>query len=269
MGGREMVYLLGGFVVFIIMITAIFGGFTAIYGEGEKASEIIGYCITAIIFYAIVMALIESGQWGNSGIIANVPFVEQLDSYGKLTTYLLNEPGKFALDFARLVTLTVLINWISNWLPVGSGGGFAGKILVKVIFVLVAFIAYILLITYIQNMTLFKWAVYCVECIITGGSIVYTPAMVVAYITGIKQGNPAMVYVLSQFPKTSLGRAISAGTTASISFLIYLALVETQVGSIRGALENGKMILNYIGPSIVLVIAIYCMIRWCIKSLFK
>ena len=95
------------FVLFIL-----FGLLCNLTGDENKGMQIINNCVTAIVIYTMIIVIFSAK---NSEIIKlNIPFWNGVVKYGTLKNYLKASAGGFALDFVQLVTLVLLINWVSN-----------------------------------------------------------------------------------------------------------------------------------------------------------
>jgi hypothetical protein len=242
----------------------LFGLISNLIGDEDKGTQILNNCFTAFVLYWILIEVFIIGT-GDSGILnLNIPFVEGIRKYGTLKEYLNNSVGMFALDFAQLVTLVLLINWISNILSF-ENAGFAGKVSSKLVIVVMAIIAYGFFMAIIEDNGVFKWCVYCIECLITGGSIIYTPVMVVTFITGIKEENYANSYIISQFPKTSFGKAVTTAISSSLVFVIFWILLDMQYGGIGNVIDSVADSFSGIAASIIMLMGIYFLS----KSLFR
>ena len=80
-----------------------------------------------------------------------------------------------------------------------------------------------LIMQFIEKNIFFKLAVYAIECIITGGSIVVTPLLIIKTITGTKQEAFVNAYILDSLKQSNIGKAITASISSSIViFSIYV-----------------------------------------------
>ncbi len=243
----------------ILILIAIFGGLCLITGEEDKGNQIIVSCMTAVILFMMVMLLFRTDD-GSPGIfLSGIPLVENVQKAGSLKTLMTQSAGMFALDFVELVTIMLLINVVSN-IYTAAGAGFAGKILTRMIIVLIAVAAYGFFMDMARNNIIIQWAVYCVECIITGTGILYTPAFILASITGWRLENPAIAYTISQFPQTAAGRAILTAISSSVVFVAFLLILETQYGSIESILDGALESMESIGACILMLMGIYFMV---------
>lgn len=255
-----MVGLLGGLLVYVIALAVLFGFLCSITGEGKKGNLIIVNCVTAIVLYMLVIQLFNSGVSEGSVFASGIPLVNNLEKYKNVLAYVTDAPLAFALDFVELVTLTLLINWISNLFSF-ENAGFAGTVVSRIIIVLAGIIAYGFFMDAIRENIIIKWCVYCVECIITGGSILYTPILMLSFITGLKKDNMALTFLIEQFPKTSIGKAITTAITSSVMFVVFMVVLETQYGSMYKILEGTLESVEAYGGILVMIIGIYIVLN--------
>ena len=174
--------------------------------------------------------------------------------------YFSDSPAFFALDFVELVTLTLMINWVSNTFSFGNAG-FVGKITSRIAIVFGGIIVYGFFMDFVRDNIVMKWCVYCVECIITGGSILYTPILLLSFITGLKKDSFILTYIIKQFPSTSIGRAISTAITSSVMFLVLMIVLETQYGSVCNILQGTVDTMESWGAVIVMIIGMYILLK--------
>lgn len=255
-----MFNLLTTLLVFVLLLATLFGGLCSITGEEKKGNIIVINCITAMLLYFVIIELFNGGLLDESIFDSGIPLVNNVEKAGSVKAYLLNYPGKFSLDFVELVVLTLLINWVSNLFSF-ENAGFVGKIVSRIVIVLGGIIGYGLLMNIIRQNIIVKWCVYCVECVITGGTILYTPLMIVASISGLKKDNVALVYLIQEFPKTSLGKAISTAVTSTVMFVVLMLVLENQYGSICNILGRTVDTIKSFGAVIVMIIGIYIVIN--------
>lgn len=253
-----MIGMIVTLLVAVMLLILLFGILLSATGEEEKGSAILANCMTVLFLCVLVYILFGFGS-GNSIFSSSIPLAADIDRYGSLRNLFTNDPGSFALDFVELVTLIMIINWISNILKFESLG-FAGCIVTKTITVLISCLLYGLLMDVIADNIVIKWAIHCLECIITGGSILYTPAMLIAAIAGIKEGNAAVAYFLSKFPSTSLGKSITSAVVSAAVLVFLVLALELQYGSISNILKGAVNSLEGIGSAIIMLMGIYFMI---------
>ena len=258
--GWSGVKMLGTLFGFIIILAIMFGVLCNITGEEKKGNTIVVNCVTAIILYAIVLELFNGGLPTGGVFESGLPLVNNVEKAGSVRQYFVNSPAFFALDFVELVSLTLMINWISNMFSFDNAG-FVGKITSRFAIVFGGIIAYGFFMDFVKDNVAIKWCVYCVECLITGGSILYTPILMLSFVTGLKKDNLILTYIIKQFPSTSIGKAISTAITSSVMFLVFMIILETQYGSVCNVLQGTVDTMESWGAVVVLIIGIYVIIN--------
>lgn len=243
-------------LLYVILLSMLFGGLGYICGEKQKGSQIFVNCITALLLYMIIVQLAHSGLPAGSAFAHGIPFINHIQQAGGIKLLMHNSPGIFASDFVEFTTLILLIQWIAGLVSF-PGAGLAGKITSGIVIVFIGILTYGFVMLSVKDNIVLKWCVYCVECVITGGSILYTPAMIISYISGLKKGNYAVTYLMSAFPKTSLGKAVSSSITSAVVFIAFALALESQYGSICNVFAGGLEILKCFGGIIVMLIGIY------------
>lgn len=104
--------MVGNFLGCLFVLFILFGLLCNLTGDENKGMQIINNCVTAIVIYSMIIVIFSAK---NSEIIKlNIPFWNGIVKYGTLKSYLKASAGGFALDFIQLVTLVLLINWVSN-----------------------------------------------------------------------------------------------------------------------------------------------------------
>lgn len=245
---------------FVIILAILFGVLCSVTGEEEKGNTIIVNCVTVVILYALILELFNQ-DFSTGGIFdSGLPLVNNVEKAGSVKKYFADSPAFFALDFVELVTLTLMINWVSNTFTFGNAG-FVGKITSRIAIVFGGIIVYGFFMDFVRENIVMKWCVYCVECIITGGSILYTPILLLSFITGLKKDSFILTYIIRQFPSTSIGKAISTAITSSVMFLVLMIVLETQYGSVCNILQGTVDTMESWGSVIVMVIGIYILLR--------
>lgn len=254
-------------LVYIIILSALFGGLCCICGEQKKGNQILVNCVTAVVLYVIIVQLAHSGLPAGSAFAHGLPFVNHIQQAGGIKILLSDSPGIFASDFVEFVTLVLLIQWIASLVSF-SDAGLAGKITAGVVIVFLGIIMYGFVMMSVKENIVLRWCVYCVECLITGGSILYTPAMIISYLSGLKKDNYVISYFLSVFPKTNIGKAVSSALTSAVVFIVFGLTLENQYGSICNVLAGGIEILKCYGSIIVMLMGIYFLTvpKWNIKK---
>lgn len=254
-----MVGMIVTIIVYVLILAAIFGGLCLVTGEENKGNQVLVSCMTAVILLMMIMMLFGIDDSSQRICISGLPLIENIQKAGGIKDLITQFPGKFALDFVELVTLMMLIHWVSN-LYKAADAGFAGKILSRLIIVGIAVITYGFVMDIVREHILIKWTVYCVECMITGTAILYTPAMTLAFITGWKADNPVITYIVSQFPKTNIGKAISEAISTSVALIALLVIVESQYGSVPNIMGSALNAFEGVGACILMLMGIYFMV---------
>lgn len=126
---------------YIIILAILFGILCNITGEEKKGNVIVVNCITAIVLYALVLELFNGGLPTGGVIKSGLPLVSNVEKAGSVRQYFANSPALFALDFVELVSLTLMINWVSNIFSF-ENAGFVGKVTSRIIIVLGGIIVY-------------------------------------------------------------------------------------------------------------------------------
>ena len=244
-------------LMYVVILSMLFGGLCFICGEQRKGSQILVNSITAVVLYMMIAQLACSGLPAGNSFAYGLPFINHIQQAGGIKFLLRGTPGIFARDFVELVTLILLIQWTASLVSF-SDAGIAGKITASIIIVFIGIISYGFVMMSIKDTTVLKWCVYCVECLITGGSILYTPAMIISYVLGLKKDNYVITYFMSVLPKTKLGRAISSAITSAMVFIAFALTLESQYGSICNVLAGGIEILKCYGSVIVMLMHRNC-----------
>lgn len=255
-----MLNMLITMIICIIVLAFVFGGLCLVTGEEKKGNTIVINCITAIILYMLVIQLFSIGLPHGSLFESGLPLVNNVEKAGSVKKYISDMPGMFALDFVELVAVVLLTNWISNLFSFGEAG-FAGKVITRIIIAFGGIIAYGFVMGAVRDNVVIKWCIYCVECIITGGSILYTPFMIASFVTGVKTNNPVLIYLVEQFPKTSIGKAVSTAVITPLVYLIFLIVLETQYGSVCNIIKNIYDSMESIGAIIAMIFGIYIVVN--------
>ena len=205
--------MIGNLIGCLFVLFILFGLLCNLTGDENKGMQIINNCVTAIVIYSMIIVIFSAK---NSEIIKlNIPFWNGIVKYGTLKSYLKASAGGFALDFIQLVTLVLLINWVSNIMSFDKAG-FIGILTSKFIIVFIGILIYGFIMQFIEKNIFFKLAVYAIECIITGGSIVVTPLLIIKTITGTKQEAFVNAYILDSLKQSNIGKAITASISSSI-----------------------------------------------------
>lgn len=259
-----MLGLLGDFLGIIIAFAVLFGILCTITGEDAKGVTIITNTVTAMILYAVILSVFNFDGTGNGVFSSAIPMIKGLERYDSVLAFVKNAPGDFAKSFVELVTLSLIISYVSNLLSFQSAGAF-GKITSRIILVFAGIIMYGAVMDSISENVVIKWCVYAVESFITIGSIAYTPLMLAANLTGLKHDNWLLIYLINALPKCKLGKAISAAISSVIMFLVLAVILENQYGSIKYILRGGTAILETMGGIVVMCMGLYFMLG-CLKA---
>lgn len=253
-----MISLIGTLLGFIIALVAIFGVLCILTGEEGKGGQIVINCVTVLILFLAIVELFNVELPQNSILKTSLPLLGSVDQYGSVKAVMEKAPLIFALDFVELVTLNVMINWVSNIFSL-SNAGLVGKIVSRMIIVMIAILIYGAFMSVAKGNVVFKWCVYSVECFVTGGSILYTPMMLISSLSGLKKKNQQEVnkFVLSEFKKTNISKAISAAITSSVVFVAFLFMLESQRGSIQNVLGDAIEMFQTFGAAVIMMMGIY------------
>lgn len=255
-----MVGVIGSIIGMTLALAAIWGGLCSITGDEDAGNTILVNCLTAFILFIVLLSLFNIGGSGDGFLKSALPMIEGLQKYGNVSGYMKNSPGDFALSFVQLVAVSLLISYASNLFSFGASGVF-GKITSRIAIVLIGLIIYGIFWNMVSENIAIKWCVYAVESLITVGSVSYPAIMIASNITGLKTNNYVLIYVVNQLPKTSIGKAISAAITSSISFLVLLAILELQYGTSINLLNGCLSILESSGSIIIMIMGIAIMLK--------
>lgn len=260
-----MVEVIGTIIGMTLVLAGIWGGLCSVTGDEDIGNTIMVNCLTAFILFVVLLSLFNIGGADNGIFKTALPMIDGLQKYGNVSGFLKSSPGEFALGFVQLVAVSLLINYASNLFNFGSSWVF-GKITSRIAIVLIGLILYGIFWDMVSGNIAMKWCVYAVESLITVGSISYPAIMIASNITGLKTNNYVLMYVVNQLPKTSIGKAISAAITSSITFLALLAILESQYGTSINLLNGCLSILESSGSIIIMVMGIAIMLKIFKKS---
>ena len=255
-----MLLILFQIILFIILLTLFFGILCTVTGEKNKGNMIIVNSLTVTILCWIILNLFNSGENLGGIFKSGLPLVENVERVGNLGLYLKDSPGNFAMDFVELVVLIILISWVSNLFSF-ENAGIVSKLVSRIGIVLVGIILYGITMDMIGENVVIKWLVYCVECIITGGSLLYTPIRFWAFITGLKTNNIALLFLLEQFPKTAIGKAIHSAITSAIMLICFFLVLEKQYGSICTVLDGTINVMEVMGGAVIIIMGLYFVLK--------
>ena len=255
-----MIGLIGSILGVTLVLAAIWGGLCSITGEAEVGNTIIVNCFTAVVLFIILLTIFNLDGTSNDFFGTVIPMIDGLQKYGNVSTFLKSAPGEFALSFVQLVTVSLLINYISNLLNFGSSGVF-GKLISRIMIVMLGLIVYGIFWETVSENVAIKWCVYAVESLITVGTISYPAILVAASVTGLKTDNYVLIYVVKQLPNTSFGKAISAAITSSIMFLVLLVILESQYGTTTNILKGCLAYIESFGSIIIMIMGLAIMMK--------
>lgn len=250
--------MVGNFLGCLFVLFILFGLLCNLTDDENKGMQIINNCVTAIVIYSMIIVIFSAK---NSEIIKlNIPFWNGIVKYGTLKSYLKASAGGFALDFIQLVTLVLLINWVSNIMSFDKAG-FIGILTSKFIIVFIGILIYGFIMQFIEKNIFFKLAVYAIECIITGGSIVVTPLLIIKTITGTKQEAFVNAYILDSLKQSNIGKAITASMSSSIVILVFMYAMNLQYGGVNNVLSDVMQSFSGIAGIIIVLMGIYFIVK--------
>lgn len=207
--------------------------------------------------------MFNTGVPHSGPLSSGLPVLNHVYQYGSIKNFMENCPGIFALDFVEMVTLVIIFRWISGLISFPDAG-LAGKITSNIVIACISVLLYGCFMSFARNNIITRWCVYCVECIITGGSILYTPAMLLSAISGLKKNNFAITYFISVFSKTALGKAVSSSAISVIVFIVFVIALENQYGSVCTVIKNGAGFMEYAGSIFIVFMGLFILVT-CIK----
>ena len=255
--------MITSFMFLVAALAALFGGLCCLAGEKQKGSQILVNCLTAATLYLVVIQLFHMKIQEDGTLSNSLPIVNHVRQYGSVRN-LLNHPGKFAFDFVELTALIFIFQGLANLIAFPDAG-LGGKIMKNMILVFLSILVYGCFMRQIRDNVVMRWCVYCVECILTGGGILYPPAALLSFLSGSKRKNFAINYFISAFPKTAIGKAISSSIASAMVFVAFAFTLESQYGSVCTVFGNGMDWIKNVGGLIVMVIGIY-MLFVCVKG---
>lgn len=98
-----------------------------------------------------------------------------------------------------------------------------------------------------------------------GKAVLYRFVTLLGFITGLKKNNLALAYLVSVFPKTALGKAVSSSVASAAVCVAFIFAMENQYGSVYMILKQGVGFVEQSGGVFVLMIGIYFLLN-AIKS---
>ena len=139
--------------------------------------------------------------------------------------------------------------------------GFVGILTSKIVIVFIGILIYGFVMHFIENNIFLKLAVYAIECIITGGSIVVTPLLIIKTITGTKQEAFVNAYILDSLKQSNLGKAITASISSSIVILVFMYAMDLQYGGVSNVLSDVMQSFSGIAGIIIVLMGIYFIVK--------
>ena len=256
-----MVELIFSILGVIVLLGVVWGALCMVTGEKNNANTIMVKRFTAMVLLIKIQTIINLNRAGNGSLNEAVPMLDGLERYGNTSNFLKSNPAEFALNFVQLVTISLLVNYISNLFGNGSSNNIVGKLIGRIVIVMLAFIAYGFVWKMISENVVIKWCIYAVESLITVGAVSYPIMVLAASITGLKTNNYVLIYAVKQFPKTRFGRSVSAAITSSIMFLVLLVILESQYGTATNILQGVAAYMKSFGSVIVVVMGIATLVK--------
>ena len=184
-----MVELIFSILGVIVLLGVVWGALCMVTGEKNIGNTIMVNCFTAMVLFIILLSLFNLHGAGNGSLNEAVPMLDGLERYGNTSNFLKSNPAEFALNFVQLVTISLLVNYISNLFGNGSSNNIVGKLIGRIVIVMLAFIAYGFVWKMISENVVIKWCIYAVESLITVGAVSYPIMVLAASITGLKTNN--------------------------------------------------------------------------------
>lgn len=252
--------ILVSILMYVIALALIFGCLCMVTGQSEKGSQIIINCVSAVVILIIIMAVIGSEWIQNSVFGMGFSMIGHAREQSGIIELLTESPGIFAVDFVGLVSLVLLIQWLSNLISIPAAG-IMGKITASLVVVLVSVWLYGILMGVVQDHFVLKWCVYAVESLLTIGSLLYTPAMLLVSVTGWSSNNYVIEYIISSFPDTSIGKAVSTAVSTTVVIVLFLVVMEKQCGSIFVLTSGVKELLQSVGGIVIVLFGLYFLLQ--------
>lgn len=246
-------------IVALIALNAFLGGVAGVdSGGSEKVFEAI---IIIVLLYIVMIAL-----FGSNMSSLGVPFLEVLGQYQGISDLFHRNLPLFILECAGLISLVFIINLVSQFVPSTLGGsGLSGQILRSVVLVALGLTVNHYVLGIVSDMPLFQWALTILECFISSAALLVTPAMVLGKLLGVSSESGLVSFLIEELPKTKVGAAMSSAATNSLLLVCVVMLFESQFGNLQSMLLGVPLLINAIGPIVIMLIAY----RLMIKSLFK
>ncbi len=248
----------------MVLILVVFdGAMSYVTGEINRGDRIISGFITILILYAVIMGIMGSGT-DNGFISDGIPFVSSMNRDTTLTSIFHDNLGLFVKETAELISLLFLISFIEKVIPT-SDVNISMMIVSRVILVLVGVLANCIIMSFVYENEIFKWALIILQCTLSGAVIVVTPTMLIGRLLGVNPSNTALAFAIEQLPDTVVGQAFTAALSRSAVLLLGLMILESQAGPLSGMLSLGIQLVNAIAPIVISCIGISIML----KTMFK
>ncbi len=252
----QILVLSCGLIVAIIIINTFFSHISGIESEGQFGSVVEGI-LAIIILYVCIIEL-----FGSDLSLTGIPFMGKLEEYKSIIEMYKRDMGGFAVECAKLISLTFVISLLSNIVSSSWGGnGYTGKIIRSIILVLGGLIANSYLLTIIQKTVLFDWSITALQCFFSGTALVLTPAMVLGKILGLDPKSSVVSFLVKKLPQTKIGKSISTATSDSLLFIFALMIFESQFGSLSTALQEVPVFISMLAPIIFITLGIKIMLK--------
>lgn len=109
-----MVELIFSILGVIVLLGVVWGALCMVTGEKNIGNTIMVNCFTAMVLFIILLSLFNLHGAGNGSLNEAVPMLDGLERYGNTSNFLKSNPAEFALNFVQLVTISLLVNYISS-----------------------------------------------------------------------------------------------------------------------------------------------------------
>lgn len=247
-----------------VALVSIYAGIEWIGGNPQSSKSLVNGCITVVFLYLLIVSMYTTNY--NAGAFhEGIPFLNEIERYGSLTAVFRENKLLFSFQMAELVVLVFAIKLISKIMTLNVGKGVSGLLISRLILVMTGILLNGFLMQAVKDHEVYKWGVHCLYCIISGGSVIITPFMIVGRIMGLDSDNKLVAYIVNELPKTELGKAMSTSVSSSVIFLFYVAALEKQYGTVKQMLRGGIVLLNTAAPLIIMVLGIGMLIKIILK----
>ena len=256
----KLIIFIGILILFVVGIDAL-----KMYALGEtgQSNQIASGLYTVFFLYIIIVGIISSGA--EHGLISDgIPFVTIMGKDTTLISIMHDHLGLFVSETAELISLMFLISVVERIIPVNNKN-ISIMIVSRLIIVLVGIIANSFIVSLVIANDIYQWGLTCLQCLISGTTIIVSPAMLIGKLLGVDPDNPIIKYVVKKLPETAIGKGMSAAVTRSAVLLVGTMVLESQSGPLYGILEVGLNLLIAFLPIIVSIITLIIFT----KSTFK